>query len=196
MTNLYMEGTYGADTLKSRLAADRKAIFNFEKKHIALVVDSTFKGPMINMLNDNAYQKGGWVLHMLRRKIGDTAFWKGITAYYKQYNGSNANTEDLRIVMENASSTDLKQFFNQWLHEAGHPRLKITRDYNAADKTVAFHIAQLQEKPYQFTLECLVDGKLYKTEVKSNAATFIVPVASDTPIIKVDPNVNLLAEFD
>ncbi|MBD1385574.1 M1 family metallopeptidase [Mucilaginibacter rigui] len=196
MTNLYMEGTYGADTLKSRLAADRKAIFNFEKKYMAPVVDSIFKGPMINMLNDNAYQKGGWVLHMLRRKIGDTAFWKGITAYYKQYNGSNANTEDLRVVMENASSTDLKQFFNQWLREAGHPRLKITWDYNTADKTVAFHINQLQEKPYQFTLECLVDGKLYKTEVKNNAATFIVPVASATAIIKVDPNVNLLAEFD
>jgi aminopeptidase N len=196
MTNLYMEGTYGTDTLKSRLAADRKIIFDFERKYLAPVVDSTFKGPMINMLNDNAYQKGGWVLHMLRRKIGDAAFWKGIAAYYKQYNGSNANTDDLRVVMEKASGADLKQFFTQWLREAGHPHLKITRDYNAADKTVAIHIAQLQEKPFLFTLECTVDGKLYKTEVKSNTATFTVPAASATPIIKVDPNVNLLATFD
>jgi aminopeptidase N len=197
MTNLYLEGTYGADTLKSRLAEDRKAIFGFEKRYLAPVVDSTFKGPMIDMLNANAYQKGGWVLHMLRRKIGDAAFWKGVAAYYKQYNGSNANTDDLRVAMERAADgTDLKQFFTQWLREAGHPHLKITWDYNATDKTVAIHIAQLQEKPYQFTLECLVDGKLYKTDVKSSAATFSVPAASATPDIKVDPNVNLLATFD
>lgn len=196
MTNLYMEGTYGADTLKSSLAADRKVIFNFEKKYLAPVVDSTFKGPMINMLNDNAYQKGGWVLHMLRRKIGDVAFWKGIRAYYKQYNGSNANTDDLRMVMENASGADLKQFFTQWLRQAGHPRLKITWNYNAADKTVAIHIAQLQDKPYQFTLECMVDDKLYKTEVKGSTATFTIPSVSAKPVIKLDPNVNLLAEFD
>jgi aminopeptidase N len=197
MTNLYLEGTYGTDTLKSRLAADRKVIFAFEKKHLAPVVDSTFKGPMINMLNDNAYQKGSWVLHMLRRKMGDTAFWKGVAAYYKQYNGSNANTDDLRVVMEKAAGgTDLKQFFTQWLREAGHPHLKITWDYNAADKTVAIHIAQLQEKPYQFTLECMVDGKLYLTDVKSNTATLSVPAATATPVIKIDPNINLLATFD
>lgn len=196
MANLYMEGTYGTDTLKSSLAADRKVVFDFEKKYLAPVVDSTFKGKLINILNDNSYQKGGWVLHMLRRKIGDVAFWKGIRAYYKQYNGNNANTDDLRVVMEKASGTDLKQFFTQWLREAGHPRLKITRDYNPTDKTVAIHITQLQEKPYQFTLECLVDGKLYKTDVNSNTATLTVHATSATPVIKVDPNVNLLATFD
>ncbi|RYU89249.1 M1 family peptidase [Mucilaginibacter terrigena] len=195
MTNLYLEGTYGADTLKSRLEADRKTIFGFEKRYLAPVVDSAFKGPMINMLNDNAYQKGGWVLHMLRRKIGNEAFWKGVANYYKQYNGGNANTNDLRLIMEKAGGTDLKQFFNQWLRTAGHPQLKITRDYNATDKTVAIHINQLQEKPYQFTLELLVDGKLYKTEVKDAVTTFSVPVASAAPEIKIDPNVNLLASF-
>lgn len=195
MTNLYMEGTYGTDTLKSRLTADRKQVFNFEKKYLAPVVDSAFKGPMINMLNDNAYQKGGWVLHMLRRKIGDDAFWKGISAYYKQYNGGNANTDDLRIVMEKAGGTDLKQFFVQWLRTAGHPQIKLTWDYNAADKTVAIHIRQMQDKLYQFTFECTVDGKLYKTDVKDIATTFTVPAASAQPDIKADPNVNLLASF-
>ncbi|MDB5126007.1 M1 family aminopeptidase, partial [Mucilaginibacter sp.] len=143
----------------------------------------------------NAYQKGGWVLHMLRRKIGDEAFWKGVANYYKQYNGSNANTDVLRVVMEKASGSNLKQFFDQWLRTAGHPQLKITWDYNPAGKTVAIHINQLQEKPYQFAFECSVDGKLYKWDVKALATTFNVPAASAKPEIKIDPNVNLLATF-
>jgi aminopeptidase N len=195
MANLYLEGTYGADTLKARLAADREVVFRFEKKYSAPVVDSTFKGPMIDMLNDNAYQKGGWVLHMLRRKIGDEAFWKGVANYYKQYNGSNANTNDLRVVMEKASGADLKQFFAQWLHTAGHPQLKVTWDYNATGKTVAIHVNQMQEKPYVFVFECSVDGKVYKSEVKGQATTFSVPAATANPDIKIDPNVNLLATF-
>jgi aminopeptidase N len=195
MANLYLEGTYGTDTLKTRLAADRNLVFSFERKYLAPVVDSTFKGTMISMLNANAYQKGGWVLHMLRRKIGDDAFWKGVANYYKQYNGGNANTDDLRVVMEKASGTDLKQFFAQWLRTAGHPQLKITWDYNPAGKTVAIHINQLQEKPYQFAFECSVDGKMYKWDVKALATTFNVPAGSAKPEIKIDPNVNLLATF-
>ncbi|MGY4539792.1 aminopeptidase N [Mucilaginibacter sp. UYNi724] len=196
MTNLYMEGTYGVDTLKSRLTTDRDMIFGFEKKYRAPIVDSAFKGPMINMLNANAYQKGGWVLHMLRRKIGDIAFWKGIAAYYKQYNGSNANTNDLRMVMEKASGKDLKHFFTQWLREAGHPQLRISWEYIDKTKSVAIHINQLQEKPYQFTLELLVNGKLIKTEVKGIASSTVIPVASPKIEIKADPNVALLATFD
>ncbi|MES2267736.1 MAG: M1 family metallopeptidase [Bacteroidota bacterium] len=196
MTNLYMEGTYGVDTLKSRLATDRDMIFAFEKKYRAPIVDSAYKKDMIGMLNANAYQKGGWVLHMLRRKIGDGAFWKGIQAYYKQYNGSNANTDDLRVVMENASGTDLKQFFTQWLREAGHPQLKLTWSYDAQNKALTVHINQLQDKPYQFMFEFMVGGKLYKTEVRDAVTSITVPAASATTVVKADPNTNLLATFD
>lgn len=196
MTNLYMEGTYGADTLKSRLAADREQIFDFEKKYRAPIVDTAFTGPMINMLNANAYQKGGWVLHMLRRKIGDNAFWKGIQAYYKQYNGSNASTNDLRMLMEKVSGKDLNQFFTQWLRSAGHPQLKITWEYVEKAKAVAIHINQVQEKPYNFTLELLVNGKFYATEVKGAASSLTVPLTSPIVDVKVDPNVNLLAAID
>ena len=53
-------------------------------------------------------------------------FWKGIRNYYAKYKGSNANTDDLRKVMEQASGQDLKLFFKQWLYTAGHPHLNIS----------------------------------------------------------------------
>ncbi|WP_454804129.1 M1 family metallopeptidase [Mucilaginibacter phyllosphaerae] len=196
MTHLYMEGNYGIDTLKSGLAADRNTVLNFEKKYDAPIVDSTYEGQMIGMLNANAYQKGSWVLHMLRRKIGDDAFWKGVAAYYKQYNGSNANTDDLRKVMEKVSGQDLKQFFTQWLRTAGHPIIKITWDYMAQNKSISLHINQMQEAPYNLPVEIMVDGKLYTVDVKGVSATISIPATSGTPVILADPNVNLLATFD
>ncbi|GGH10227.1 M1 family metallopeptidase [Mucilaginibacter phyllosphaerae] len=196
MTNLYMEGTYGPDTLKTRLAIDRDAIFNFEKRYKTPVVDSAYKGPMLNILNTNAYQKGGWVLHMLRRKIGDAAFWKGIAAYYKQYNGSNANTDDFCLVMEKACGQDLKPFFKQWLRTAGHPDLKITWEYQQKSNTVVMHIKQMQENPYQFALEYQIDGKQAFVNIKEVSTSITIPVNSAYPEIKIDPNVNLLAIFN
>ncbi|TWR28518.1 M1 family metallopeptidase [Mucilaginibacter achroorhodeus] len=195
MTNLYLESKYGVDSLNKRLMADRKQVFNFEKSYNAPVVDSAFKGSLMKLLSPNAYQKGGWVLHMLRRKVGDEAFWKGIAAYYKQYNGGNANTDNFRIVMEKASGQDLKNFFNQWLRTAGHPILKMTRSYDDKTKEMVLHIDQETNKPFNFTLEVSVDGKLYKREVKDVITDLKFPAGSATAELKLDPNTNLLASF-
>ena len=90
MTNVYLENKYGTDTLRKRLIADRTNVFKFEEKRNSPVVDTTVKGNYMQLLNANSYQKGGWVLHMLRRKLGENMFWKGIRAYYKKYDGGNA----------------------------------------------------------------------------------------------------------
>jgi aminopeptidase N len=192
-----MEDKYGADSLKHNLSKDRNQVFEFEKKYSAPVVDSAFAGKkQIEMLNANAYQKGGWVLHMLRRKIGDEAFWRGIVSYYKQYNGGNANTDDLRTVMEKASGVDLKPFFKQWLRTAGHPTLNITHTYNQATKTITLKVEQQQEGLYQMALEYTVDGKLNRMNIKNKVTTVSVPVSSSQPILSFDPGVNLLASFN
>ncbi len=67
MTNVYLENKYGADTLKKRLIADRTKVLRFEKLRLTPVVDTAVKNNYMQLLNANSYQKGGWVLHMLRR---------------------------------------------------------------------------------------------------------------------------------
>src|SRR3569833_56534 len=111
MTIVYLENKYGADILKQRMMDDRKIVFAFEKQRFTPVVDTAIKDNYMQLLNANSYQKGGWVLHMLRRKLGDEAFWKGIRSYNEKYENSNANTEDFRTVMEKASGQDMQQFF-------------------------------------------------------------------------------------
>ena len=171
--------------------ADTTAIFALEKTHLAPVVDTTINGNYMKLLNANSYQKGGWVLHMLRRKVGDDLFWKGIRSYYTQYKNKNANTDDLRLVMEQASGVYLKQFFKQWLYTAGHPVLQIEKVYDKPSKTLTLTITQKQEELYEFPLEFVLDGRAGIMKIKDREVTVKLSASSDEVIF--DPNVNLLA---
>lgn len=191
MTNLYIENKYGPEKLKERLIADTAAIFALEKTHFAPVVDTTINGDYMKLLNANSYQKGGWVLHMLRRKLGDELFWKGIRNYYAQYKDKNANSEDLRHVMEQASGTDLKQFFTQWLYTAGHPVLQIEKTYDKGSKTITLNITQRQETLYEFPLEFIIDGQVGIMQIKDRELTVKLPATSGEVVF--NPYANLLA---
>jgi aminopeptidase N len=196
MTNVYLAHKYGVDTLKKRLKADRETVFDFEKKRKTPVVDTSVHDNYMVLLNANSYQKGGWVLHMLRRKLGDAAYWKGIRAYYKKYDGKNANTENLRAELEAASGQNLQQFFKQWVYTAGHPQLHIYLLYNKAKKAFTINIEQKQSSLYKFTLECSVANQLRKIEVNNRRTTIEIPSNANFKDVIFDPNVNLLAEFD
>jgi hypothetical protein len=69
------------------------------------------------------YDKGAWVLHMLRRLVGDEAFFGGARAFLEQHRYSRAGTQDLRRALEQASGRDLGPYFDRWIYETGLPRL-------------------------------------------------------------------------
>jgi aminopeptidase N len=196
MTNVYLEHKYGIDTLKKRMQADRKTVLDFEKIRKTPVVDTTVHSNYMVLLNANSYQKGGWVLHMLRRKLGEEAYWKGIRNYYAKYDGGNANTDDLRAILEQASGQNLEQFFKQWLYAPGTPRLYITWKYNADKKAVELNITQKQNRPFDFPLEFSIGNKLHTMAVKNKTTTIQIPLKEKPASIIIDPNVNLLSGFE
>lgn len=63
------------------------------------------------------YYKGAYVLHLLREKLGDEAFWKGIRSYSKSFFGKSVKTEDFKLAMEKATSSDLDAFFDTWVYK-------------------------------------------------------------------------------
>jgi len=131
---------------------------------------------------------------MLRRKLGEDAFWKGIRAYYAKYSGGNANTDDLRKVMEQVSGQNLKPFFDQWLLVAGHPALDVSWVYNASTKNISITVTQTQEHLYDFPLEVSIQGQKHTIPVKEKTITAKFP-ATGLEGLAVDPDVNLLASF-
>jgi len=196
MTHLYHEEKYGIDSFNKRMKVDRRAIIGFSKKRNTPVVDTSYSNNITQLLNDNSYQKGGWVLHMLRRKIGDTAFWQSVRAYYAQYAGKNANTEDLQKVFEEVSHQNLSAFFKQWLYTPGQPKLSVEWVYNNAKKTVTVTVEQQQNTLFEFPLEVAVSGSdAHKTvEIKDKITSFDIAVSSKPTSLVVDQNVNLLFE--
>jgi len=196
-TLLYMEHTYGTDTLKASLKADREKIIGFSKKRKTPVVDTTVHSNYMQLLNANSYERGGWVLHMLRRKIGDESFWAGIRQYFKDYNGRNAGTDDFRIEMEKASGQDLKGFFTQWLYTAAMPELQVNLSYNESTHVVKMEVIQKQATLFEFPLEYTLDKTkpLQKLMIKDKVTTVMIPAATRPAGIWLDPDTNLLADI-
>jgi aminopeptidase N len=198
MTILYMEAKYGSDTLLHMLKEDRQQVIAFAKKSGKAVVDPETTDYM-SLLNANSYQKGGWVLHMLRRSLGDSVFWKGIRQYYKEYAGWNAGTDDFRRVMEKVSGKNLEKFFRQWLYTHGQPDLDIQWSYIESSKKVKLSITQKQNHVFEFPLDFKMvigpDKYLYHSvKVSEKAETIEFYLDTKPGQIILDPDVSLLFE--
>jgi len=62
------------------------------------------------------YDKGAYVLHLLRLEMGDESFWSGLRAYTRKYFGKSVVTSDFQMMMQKASSKDLTPFFDKWVY--------------------------------------------------------------------------------
>jgi len=197
--NLYLEHAYGRDRLIEDQKSDRIQIIRYFDKNPPPVVDTTVRD--INLiLNVNSYQKGGWVLHMLRHRLGDPVFWKGIQQYYARYRNGNALTSDFQRVMEEVSDTNLSVFFNQWLYQGGHPKLSGTWTFDAKANALSISLSQVQKGAiFKTPLEIAINLADGKSEVKtlsldSKTQKFTFPIASKPLDLTLDPNTWLLFE--
>ena len=196
-TNLYFEQTYDRDTFVNRLITERDQVIAYPNAFQNPIVDTNVKN-LNKLLNTNSYQKGSWILHMLRKKIGDTAFFEGIKKYYQQYKYNNALTDDFRKVMETVSGTDLSLFFQQWFYTPGHPQLKTSWIFD--NNKLTFHIEQKQKETiFQFPLEMAFYFENKKTifkqfDINKKEQQFSIELTEKPKEIKIDPNVWLLWE--
>lgn len=151
LTSMYFESINGEEALRTDLDSTRARILRYYRKNRMPVIDTTVTD-LMQLLNTNSYQKGAWVLHMLRNKIGDEAFAKGLRLFYERFRSSNVLTDDLLAVMEESSGTQLDEFFRQWLYTGGHPELKINLK-KGRKRTTDIVIEQVQEHLFEFPIE-------------------------------------------
>ncbi len=194
LTSMYFESFQGRKRLESDMSSTRIRVLNYYAKNKKPVVDTTITN-LMDLLNANSYQKGAWVLHMLRYELGDKVFMNGLQLYYKRFYNSNALTEDFKNVMEEVSGKKLDHFFKQWLYTAGQPELSITHLKGKQKGIIDIVIEQKQERLFEFNLELLLKDisgeRIIKTVVKNRFTSISVPDADDL-VITPDPNVNLL----
>ncbi len=90
------------------------------------------------------YNKGAAVLHMLRRLVGDDAFFSGLRRFYRIQRFKKAGTEDFRAAMEATSGRSLQRFFERWIYGSSLPRLKFSYRVDGTD--VVLHVEQLGDE--------------------------------------------------
>lgn len=98
-----------------------------------------------DMFDGISYNKGGQILHMLRKEVGDEAFFASLKLYLERNRFKNAEVNDLRLAFEEVTGNDLNWFFNQWYMRGGHPVLDINYSYDAANKLVRVKVDQKQD---------------------------------------------------
>ncbi|RMG56270.1 MAG: M1 family peptidase, partial [Bacteroidetes bacterium] len=197
-THLYREAAHSEKVMRAALAEDREVIF--AQAPPWPVVSPPVKD-LNYLLNANSYQKGGWILHMLRQQVGDSAFQAGIRRYYARYDLDNALTEDFQAVMEEVSGQDLEDFFQQWLYRAGNPQLKASWSWDSRRQEVTLTFTQEQGALYTlpvdigFQLPGEAERRIETFDLNARTQTFRIPLPARPEAVVADPQVRLLARI-
>ncbi len=196
LTDIYIEDHKGKGAFLSQLRKQREAIIRFNTKN-KLPLKDTISTNTQDMLNTNAYQKGAWVLHMLREQVGKEVFWKAIASYYDTYKFSNARSIDFIRVFEKVSNQKLTQFYEEWICQAGHPVISSKIEQETGKIKIKF--IQNQAENFHFSLEFLVlyDDNTSETKTlvcNEKEINLEWLTSKKVTTIKLDPNFKLLFE--
>jgi aminopeptidase N len=204
LTDVYYERVYGRDAMARRLQGERNAVLALSARAPELPVLDTLTTDPLRLLNANSYQKGAWVLHMLRRQVGDDAFVAGLRLQYDRYRGRNASTDDFRHTMEEVSGQDLRPFFDQWLRRGDEPAVEAAWRWEGG--TLTLTVRQTQPRaPFTFPLDigfyttaeggAPVLAGVETVEVDAAEATFAFPLDAAPAAVVLDPDTWILATF-
>lgn len=193
--HLYAEYAHGENARRKNMARDRDNILKNELLPKSPVVDTTITD-INSVLSIITYQKASWVLHMLRREIGDEQFQKAVRLYYSRYRNSNALTRDFQVAVGEVAGRDLAWFFNQWIFTPGAPALDIRWAYDARSKSLKMKVRQTGKSVFQFPLTITdQSGRESQTiRVDGREAEFSLKFAEKPQELRLDPEVNLLFE--
>jgi aminopeptidase N len=143
---LFIQRYEGEADFQRYMKNEADTYFNYEKSARTPIHDTNTED-LFKLLNPNNYQKGAWVLHMLRAEVGDAQFFRGVRIYYDGHKNATATSEDLRAAFEQASGRDLKDFFARWVYGAGHPSYELSWQWNEKTTQLTMVLKQLQPEP-------------------------------------------------
>jgi len=153
-----------------------------------------------DMFDGHSYNKGGQVLHMLRKYVGDDAFFASLKLYLETNKFSSVEIHNLRLAFEKVTGEDLNWFFNQWFLSPGHPELVIRTTYDAINKKETLQIKQTQDfsKIPLFKIPMYVDLYFGKTVIRKRITVthademFDFDAAAKPDLVNVDAEKMLL----
>lgn len=164
------------------------------------VVYRAYKSPG-EQFDSRAYPKGAWIVHMLRREVGDELFWKSLNHYLTTHRHQNVETHDLREAFEHVTGRSFARFFHDWTDRPGAPAVELTYSWNEAEKTATVVVKQTQKDDafhFPLTVEFgLSGGKTHRVthRVTEKEHTFTAALPDAPTMVNVDPMNAVLMEL-
>ena len=148
------------------------------------------------------YNKGMWVVHMLKWVLGDSAFFKGLQTYFNdpKLRFGYAKVGDMQRSMEQASGKNLTTFFQQWIYGEGFPSYSATYSLNnnlwakvKLDQTTS-HPASVNfyQMPVQLVFRNGQQSKTFVVDHKFKQQEFWLNVGFVPDTLMIDPNTWIL----
>jgi len=169
----FLPGSTGTPALLSAMSARRPS----SNGSTAIVYRNDISSASVIFNSNAVYNKGAWVLHMLRHVMGDADFFAAINDYRSQYEYSTAVTEDFQAVCETHYGSSLEFFFNQWVYNLGAPTYQTAwRNINVNGQNYVELLVNQTQNVAWLTFEMPVD---IRTTPTGGGATSITPVYND-----------------
>jgi aminopeptidase N len=195
---LFVQKHDGEEAFQAYMKRAADTYFGYEKKTRTPIHDTETED-LMELLNANNYQKGAWVLHMLRSELGDRAFFDGIKHYYEENKNSIANTKDLRVALEKSSGKKLDRFFESWIFQPGHPQYELSWKWLSKTKQLRLTLRQLQPEgafpnrvPVEVTMGTEKTTLVLEPTTKEFVRDFHLKRAPTN--VRVDPNNTILKD--
>jgi len=199
----WAEQRYGADEAAYEYWRDQASWFRQKRLYPVPIVTRNFEDSI--EYAGNVYDKGGWVLKMLRTKLGDDDFFRGLHYYLETNRGQNVVTADLEKAIDHSTATNVDHFFHQWIWRAGAPKYEVSYSYDDAAHQVKLNVKQTQkvegmvdlfDMPVEIEIATASGRKTSTIQVSKAEETFTLPADSAPLMVLFDKGDNILKTLE
>lgn len=143
--DMWVEHDEGVDEFKYTMLQEKQGYLSEDSTYRRPIVYYTYNDQGFELFDRHLYNKGAWVLHMLRRQLTNEGFRRGIRAYIERFRTKEVVTSDLQRTLEEVTGHSLERFFQQWVFSGGHPELEVDYEWDSERKLARLRIKQTQK---------------------------------------------------
>lgn len=196
---LWEDYKYGRDAADHHAHESMQGYISSSGRNAKHLIRFFFNEPD-DVFDAHSYNKGGAVIHMLRKYVGDDAFFAALKLYLNEHKFSSVEAHDLRLAFEKVTGEDLNWFFDEWFFAAGHPKISIQHHYNDSLKKYLVGMQQTQDMnkfplfKFPIDIDIYANGKTERKRVWVNSAKedFSFDVSQKPDFVNVDAEKMLL----
>ena len=197
---LWAEHKYGRDEADVLAEKEKSEYFDESQRKQEPLIRYNYKDKE-DMFDRHSYNKGGRVLHMLRKYLGDEAFFSSLNLYLVRNQFKSVEIHNLRLAFEEITGEDLNWFFNQWFLSPGHADIKVSHQFNSGILTL--NVRQLQDSLTTPIYKLPVDLDIWVNGIKTRQRIFIekkdqnvlIPLAIKPDLVIFDAEQQLLGKI-